>query len=118
MSIATSSVGFAAWSGSQRQAVLIDEQYTTIAILSGANYEKLLLGERATFIGFDSLKFSDGSKYIGPQSAKATAQQSQYYVSSESNILLGVHVDNSTAITSGTFDILNSNFAPLKNRTF
>ena len=111
MSIATSSVGFAAWTGSQRQAVLIDEEYTTIAILSGTNYEKLLLGERATFIGLDSLKFSDGSKYIGPQSAKVTAQQSQYFVSAESNILLSAHVDNSTAITSGTFDILKYNYA-------
>ena len=111
LSIAASSIGFAAWSGAKKQFEEIDSQYTTIAILSGANYEKLLFGDRATFIGLDSLKFSDGTYYIGPQSAKATAQQSQYFISAESNILLSAHVDNSTAITSGTFDILKYNYA-------
>ena len=107
LSIAASSIGFAAWVGARKQFEEIDSQYTTIAILSGKNHEKLFLGERATFVGLDSLEFPDGSKYIGPMSAKVTAQESPYFVSADSNILLSAHVDGSTAITSGTMDVLD-----------
>lgn len=109
LSIVASSIGFTAWMGAKKQLTEIDSQYTTIAILSGANYEKRLFGDRATFVGLDSLKFSDGSYYIGPQSAKVTAQQSPYFISAESNILLSAHVADSTAITSGTLDVLKYN---------
>ena len=105
--IAASSIGFAAWVGARKQFEEIDSQYTTIAILSGKNHEKLFLGERATFVGLDSLEFPDGSKYIGPMSAKVTAQESPYFISADSNILLSAHVDGSTAITSGTMDVLD-----------
>ena len=107
LSIAASSIGFAAWVGARKQFEEIDSQYTTIAILSGKNHEKLFLGERATFVGLDSLEFPDGSKYIGPMSAKVTAQESPYFISADSNILLSAHVDGSTAITSGTMDVLD-----------
>ena len=109
LSIAASSIGFAAWVGGQKQFEAIDSQYTTIGILSGANYDKLLLGEMATFTGLDSLKFPDGTYYVGPESAKVTAQQSPHFISAESNILLSAHVADSTAITSGTLDVLKYN---------
>ena len=109
LSIAASSIGFAAWAGGQKQFEAIDSQYTTIGILSGANYDKLLLGEMATFTGLDSLKFPDGTYYVGPESAKVTAQQSPHFISAESNILLSAHVADSTAITSGTLDVLKYN---------
>lgn len=108
-SIVVSSIGYVSWIGANQQLSLINNNYTTIAILSGANYEKLLFGDRATFVGLDSLKFSDGTFYIGPQSAKTTAQQSPYYISSESNVLLSAYVAGSTAITSGSIDILKYN---------
>ena len=108
-SVLISSIGFASWFGAMKQFEEIEGQYTTIGILSGANYDRLLQGEIAHFSGLDSLKFSDGSYYIGPESAKATAQQSPYFISSESNILLSAHVADSTAITSGTMDVLNYN---------
>ena len=109
LSIAASSIGFAAYAGGQKQFEAIDSQYTTIGILSGANYEKHFYGADGItyFVGLDSLAFSDGSKYIGPESAKVTAQQSPHFLSSDSNILLSAHVAGSTAITSGTMDALS-----------
>ena len=109
LSIAASSIGFAAWVGGQKQFEAIDSQYTTIGILSGTNYEKRFFGGDGItyFVGLDSLAFSDGSKYIGPKSAKVTAQQSPHFLSSDSNILLSAHVAGSTAITSGTMDALS-----------
>lgn len=106
LSIAASSIGFAAYAGGQKQFEAIDSQYTTIGILSGTNYEKRFFGGDGItyFVGLDSLAFSDGSKYIGPESAKVTAQQSPHFLSSDSNILLSAHVAGSTAITSGTID--------------
>ena len=61
LSIAASSIGFAAWTGARKQYDEINSQYTTIAILSGKNYDKYLQGDRTTFVGLDSFRFSDGS---------------------------------------------------------
>ena len=110
LSIAASSIGFAAWMGASKQFEEIDDQYTTIAILSGKNYKKIM-NQAAYFTGLDSYKFSDGTMYIGPRSAKVTAQQSEYFISADSNILLSAHVTDSTSITSGTLDVLNYNSA-------
>ena len=110
LSIAASSIGFAAWTGANKQFEEIDSQYTTIAILSGKNYEKIIY-QTAYFTGLDSFKFPDGTKYIGPQSAKVAAQESEYFISADSNVMLSAHVDGTTAITSGTTEVLNYNSA-------
>lgn len=105
-----SSIGYTSWDAAKMQIDAINEQYTTIAILSGKNYEKLIY-QTAFFEGLDSYRFSDGTKYIGPQSAKVTAQGSENYISAQSNVMLSAHVEGSTAITSGTADVLNYNSA-------
>ena len=104
------SIGCASWEGAKNQHETIDQQYTTIAILSGKNYEKIIY-QTAYFTGLDSFKFPDGTKYIGPQSAKVAAQESEYFISADSNVMLSAHVDGTTAITSGTTDVLNYNSA-------
>ena len=40
LSIAASSIGFAAWTGANKQFEEIDRQYTTIAVPKGQNFEK------------------------------------------------------------------------------
>ena len=59
LSIAASSIGFAAWTGANKQFEEIDGQYTTIAIPSGLNQEKLFSSGKQYSIGFGSKKFSD-----------------------------------------------------------
>ena len=106
LSIGASSIGFTAWVGAKRQFAEIDSQYTTIGILSGANWDKQWDGDMFTHIGFDSYEFSDGTTYIGPQTASLIASTSEAYLSHDNGVLLSAHVKDSTAITSGTMDPL------------
>lgn len=105
LSIAASSVGFAAWSGAKKQFEEIDKQYTTIAIHSGMNYEDFVRASRISYHGLDSMTFQDGTEYIGPLDAERRAKQSPDYMEANRGILLSAHVVGSTAITSGTMDI-------------
>ena len=107
LSIAASSIGFTAWTGSKKQYAEIDSQYTTIGILSGANWDKQWDGDMFTHIGFDSYEFSDGTRYIGPQMASLIASTSDYCLSYDNSVLLSAHVKNSNAITSGATDPLS-----------
>ena len=109
LSIAASGIGFAAWIGSKRQLQAIDNQYTTIAIHAGMNYEDLVHATSINYHGYDSMTFQDGTEYIGPLDAESCAKQSPDYIQSNQGILLSAHVDRSTAITSGTMDISKYN---------
>lgn len=107
LSIGASSIGFVAWAGGQKQYEAIDSQYTTIGILSGANWEKQFEGGFSKFVGLDSLEYEDGSRYIGPISASVTASASELCLSTDNSILLGAHIPGSTALTSGSMDPLS-----------
>lgn len=117
VAIIISSIGLSAWIESEQQLSCINDHYTTIAILSGANHEKHFLEGMTTFVDVDSLHYPDGSKYIGPMSAMKTAQESPVFLSAQSNILLSAYIEGSTAITSGTVDILQYN-AELDNNCY
>ena len=106
LSIAASSVGFTAWMGAKRQFDTINSQYTTIAIPSGANYEKQYKGFFSHY-GYDSIKFEDGSSYIGPKDALSYAKDAPSFVSSNNGVLLSAHVADSTAITSGAINTVD-----------
>ena len=109
LSIAASSIGFAAWTGARQQLTRIDEQYTTIAVPSGANLEKKFEAGDHT-IGAGRITFSDGTSYISAHNAEATARRSEYYVETDNRILLSAHVEGGTALSSGTLDPLQYNF--------
>ena len=107
LSIAAASVGFAAWVGGQKQFASINDQYSTIAILSGMNTEKLWEVGNFYPAGVDSFRFEDGSLYIGPKDALAEAERSQYFLGSSDSILLNAEVEGCTGLTSGTMDIMD-----------
>ena len=111
LSIAAASVGFAAWAGGQKQFASINDQYSTIAILSGVNTQKLWEVGRYYPAGVDSFRFEDGSLYIGPKDALAEAERSQYFLGSSDSILLNAEVEGCTGLTSGTMDIMDYNAA-------
>ena len=106
LSIAASSIGFAAWAGAKKQFEEIDKQYTTIAIPSGLNQEKLYDAGSYRSIGFDSKEFEDGSKYYGPFDCETTAMGSEYYKGSDHRIYLSANVEGGIPLTSGTLDPL------------
>ena len=105
LSLAASSIGFAAWVGARKQFEEIDRQYTTIGIHAGMNYEDLVHATSINYHGYDSMTFEDGTEYIGPLDANYRAKQSPDYIAANQGIMLSAHVDGSTAITSGTMDI-------------
>ena len=107
LSIAASSIGFVAWAGGQKQFASINDQYSTIAILSGMNTEKLWEVGKFYPAGVDSFKFEDGSLYIGPKDALKEAERSQYFLGSSDSILLNAEVEGCTGLTSGTMDIMD-----------
>ena len=109
LSIAASSIGFAAWTGAKKQFEEIDRQYTTIAIPSGLNQEKLFSSGKQYSIGFGSKKFSDGTKYIDPLDAEITASISDHYKYADHRTLLSAHVAGGVPLTSGTLDPLDYN---------
>ena len=109
LSIAASSIGFTAWTGAKKQVEQINDQYTTIAILSGANSQKTWLEGTCYAEGTDSLRFEDGSLYIGPKDALTAAQQSQHFLESNNSILLSASVAGCTGLTSGTMDVMEYN---------
>ena len=109
LSIAASSIGFAAWMGANKQFEEIDRQYTTIAIPSGLNQEKLFSSGKQYSIGFGSKKFSDGTKYIDPLDAEITASISDHYKYADHRTLLSAHVAGGVPLTSGTLDPLDYN---------
>ena len=111
LSIAAASVGFAAWVGGQKQFASINDQYSTIAILSGMNTEKLWEVGKFYPAGVDSFRFEDGSLYIGPKDALEEAERSQYFLGSSDSILLNAEVEGCTGLTSGTMDIMDYNAA-------
>ena len=111
LSIAASSIGFTGWMGARKQFAEIDNQYTTIGIHAGLHAEKLWGNGLQRPKGEDSILFEDGTVYVGPNDAQDMAAQSQHYVSGGTNILLSAYVEGSTALTSGTMDILDYNYA-------
>ena len=110
LSIAASSIGFAAWMGANKQFEEIDRQYTTIAVPSGLNQEKQYEAGMIQYIGFDSREFSDGSRYYGPFDLEATAKGSDHYQGSDLRVYLCAHVEGGIPVTSGTLDLLNYNY--------
>ena len=107
LSIAASSIGFTAWTGAKKQFAEIDSHYTTIAIPSGENQEKLFKSGTQYSIGYGSKQFSDGTKYIDPLDAEITASTSDYYQYADHRILLSAHVADGIPLTSGTLDPLD-----------
>ena len=110
LSIAASSIGFAAWTGAKKQFEEIDSQYTTIAVPSGKNQERMYSADSYSYVGIDSLQFSDGIRFIGPMDAEATAKKSDYYQGADHRILLSAYVEGSKTLSSGTLDPLQYNF--------
>ncbi len=110
LSIAASSIGFAAWMGARKQFEEIDRQYTTIAVPSGKNQEKVYSAGSITHIGIDSRQFPDGTQFIGPMDAEATAKKSEYYQGADHRILLSAHIEGAKNLSSGTLDPLQYNF--------
>jgi len=114
LSIAASSIGFTAWVGARKQFEEIDDQYTTIGIHAGLNYDERWAGGYGFWKpqGLDSYIFytedaPEGLSYTGPRDAAKMAAQSPYFVSSSSGQILSAHVAGSTGLTSGTKDILD-----------
>lgn len=110
LSIIVTSISYPALLNCKFQFEQINKQYTTIAIPSGLNQEKLFTSGTYYSIGVDSKKFSDGTKYIGPIDAENTARGSDYYRYSDYRTLLSAHVEGGKPITSGTLDPLEYNF--------
>ena len=110
LSIAASSIGFTAWVGAQKQFEQVNAQYTTIAVPSGKNQEKLYTAGSRDYIGIDSRAFPDGTRYIGPRDAESTAKQSEYYQGADHRILLSAYIEGAKTLSSGTFDPLQYNF--------
>jgi len=110
LSIAASSIGFAAWTGANKQFDEIDRQYTTIAIPSGLNQEKEYKAGSYRPIGFDSKEFEDGSRYYGPFDSETTAMGSEHYKGADHRIYLSAHVEGGIPLTSGTLDLLDYSF--------
>lgn len=109
-SIAASSIGFTAWIGATNQSGVIEDEYTTIAVPVGRNFEKS--SEWGDYLIEDGdYIFSDGSKYVSPASAESTAKESEYYVASDNRILLSAHIPGSTNLSSGTLDEMDYNLA-------
>ena len=109
LSIAASSIGFTAWAGAKKQTGMIEDQYTTIAVPKGQNFEKNSeWGEYIIEEG--NYLYSDGTKYISPASAEATAKGSQYYLGSDNRILLSAYIPGSNTLSSGTVDPLRYNY--------
>ena len=110
LSIAASSIGFTAWVGATNQSGVIEGEYTTIAVPVGKNYEKS--SEWGEYLIEDGdYIFSDGTKYVSPESAESTAKESEYYVASDNRILLSAHIPGSTNLSSGTLDGMDYNLA-------
>lgn len=109
--IIVASIGYCAHVSSCAQLKVINNKYTTIAVLSGANYEKIWLGDNYYPEGEDSFRFGDGSLYIGPADAQETAQESPYFLEDNTGILLSASVEGCTGLTSGTMDIMDYNAA-------
>ncbi len=105
MGIAILVIGISSWIAASKQLDEIDNQYTTIAIHAGMNYEDLVHATSINYHGYDSMTFEDGTEYIGPLDANYRAKQSPDYIAANQGIMLSAHVDGSTAITSGTMDI-------------
>lgn len=108
-SIAASSIGFTAWVGAKKQFDEIDSQYTTIAVPSGKNQEKVYSAGSIKPTGIDSIKFPDDTTYIGPLDAENTAKKSEYYRGADHRILLSAHIEGAKNLSSGTFDPLQYN---------
>lgn len=108
LSIGASSIGFAAWTGARKQSELIEDEYTTIAVPTGRNFEKQS-EEGSYLIEAGDRIYNDGTKYISPESAEGTAIESEYYLGTDNRILLSAHISGSTNLSSGTYDPLYYN---------
>ena len=109
LSIAASSIGFAAWTGANKQFEEIDSQYTTIGIHAGLNYDQFFEAGHAAPIRKDSTQFESGLVYTGILDAMDWAEESPAYRGSSKSVLLSAHVEGMTGLTSGTMDILQYN---------
>ena len=107
--IIVASIGYCAYSSSSTQLKEIDGKYTTIGIQSGNNSEKIWLVGKYNPEGTDSIRFEDGSLYIGPKDALAAARQSLDFLESNTSILLSASVKDCMGLTSGTMDIMDYN---------
>ena len=109
LSITISNIGFSAWIGGSKQTELINEKYVTIAVPSGQHLEKSS-GWGEFLIDNGNYIYSDGTTYVDPISAEITAQESEYYVTSDNRIMLTASIPGSTPISSGSTDPLRYNF--------
>ena len=110
LSIAASSIGFAAWTGARKQFEEIDDKYLTIAVPTGKNLEES--SEEGSYLIKDGdYIFGNGKKYVSPASAERTAKESEYYIGSDHRILLSAHIPGSTNLSSGTVDEMDYNSA-------
>ena len=110
LSIAASSIGFAAYVGAQKQRGIIEGEYTTIAVPIGKNYEKQ--NADGTYLIEDgNILFDDGTKYVNPGSALNVAKESEHYITADNRILLSAHIPGSKNLSSGTLDEKDYNWA-------
>ena len=110
LSIAASSIGFAAWTGARKQFEEIDDKYLTIAVPTGKNLEES--SEEGSYLIKDGdYIFGNGKRYVSPASAERTAKESEYYIGSDHRILLSAHIPGGTNLSSGTVDEMDYNCA-------
>ncbi len=107
LAICISTVGVTTYINANRQLQTIDESYTTTAILLDINAQKLNMAGTYTYTGEDSMTLPDGSAYIGPVDAIATARKSKHYVKTERQILLSAHVEGMFPLSSGRLDYMD-----------
>jgi len=109
--VCISTVGVITYINANEQLHTIDQSYTTTATLLEINAQKLDMVGTSTYIGEDSLILPDGSTYIGPIDAIATARKSEHYVKTERQILLSAHVDDMIPLSSGRLDYMDYMFS-------
>lgn len=107
---AMTSIGYSSLNSAKKQVDIIDEQYTTIAVPSGKHQEKLSESGAFSYIGVDSVKFSDGTQYIGAFDAESTAKQFKQFKGVDHRVLLSAYINGSKPLSSGTLDPLQYNF--------
>ena len=109
LSIAASSIGFAAWTSAGKQAETIEQQYTTIAIPKEQEIDRYELG--GTTYEDGSIEWGDGQWYYPPSVVEKKSAVLPQVVTTDRRCLLGAQVKGIPSLTSGRLDILQYNEA-------
>lgn len=109
LSIAASSIGFTAWTGTQEQIRTLEDRFTTIAIPKEQEIDRYELGGTAYEDG--SIEWGDGKWYYPPSVVEEKSAQLSQVLTIDRRCLLGAQVKGIPSLTSGRLDILQYNEA-------